>query len=97
MFFDALKYEEAESIAPDSENTLILPHVINSLKLKYKGITTLFDNDPAGINAMAQYEKAYGIKGTLLPLSKDLSDSGRDNGLLKVKQVLTPILKQALQ
>jgi len=97
MFFDALKYEEAESIAPDSENTLIPLHVINSLKLKYKGITTLFDNDPAGINAMAQYEKAYGIKGTLLPLSKDISDSGRDNGLLKVKQVLTPILKQALQ
>jgi hypothetical protein len=97
MFFDKLGYSEAETIAPDSENTLILPHVINSLKLKYKGIATLFDNDPAGIKAMENYEKTYGIKGVLLPLSKDLSDSGRDHGILKVKQVLTPILKQALQ
>jgi hypothetical protein len=97
MFFDKLGYSEAETIAPDSENTLILPHVINSLKLKYKGIATLFDNDPAGIKAMENYEKTYGIKGVLLPLSKDLSDSGKDHGILKVKQVLTPILKQALQ
>jgi hypothetical protein len=46
---------------------------------------------------MENYEKTYGIKGALLPLSKDLSDSGKDHGILKVKQVLTPILKQALQ
>jgi len=97
MFFDKLGYQEAESIAPDSENTLIPPHVINSLKLKYKGIAVLFDNDAAGIKAMEQYEKVYGIKGVLLTLSKDLSDSGKDHGILKVKQVLTPLLKHALQ
>ena len=97
MFFDKLGYAEAETIAPDSENVLIAPHVINSLKLKYKSIAALFDNDTAGIKAMENYEKTYGIKGVLLPLSKDLSDSGKDHGILKVKQVLTPILKQALQ
>jgi hypothetical protein len=97
MFFDKLGYEEAETIAPDSENILIPLHVIDSLKLKYKGIAALFDNDSAGVKAMEQYEKVYGIKGVLLPLSKDLSDSGKDYGILKVKQVLTPILKQALQ
>lgn len=97
MFFDKLGYAEAESVAPDSENTLIPEHVMNSFKLKYKGICTLFDNDDAGIKAMAAYEERYGIKGALLPLSKDLSDSGRDHGVLKVKEVLTPILKQALK
>ena len=97
MFFDKLGYEEAESVAPDSENTLIAEHIMNSFKLKYKGICTLFDNDDAGIKAMAAYEEKYGLKGALLPLSKDLSDSGRDHGILKVKQVLTPILKQALK
>jgi hypothetical protein len=39
----------------------------------------------------------YGIKSALLPLSKDLSDSIRDYGIRKVQEVLTPILKQALQ
>lgn len=97
MVFDKLGYPEAESIAPDSENTLIPEHVINSFKIKYKGICTLFDNDQAGIKAMETYKDKYGIKGALLPLSKDLSDSGKDHGILKVKEVLTPILKQALK
>lgn len=57
----------------------------------------MFDNDQAGIKAMETYKDKYGIKGALLPLSKDLSDSGRDHGILKVKEVLTPILKQALK
>lgn len=97
MFFEKLGYEEAESIAPDSENTLIPEHVMNSYKLKYKGICTLFDNDDAGKKAMAAYKEKYNVNGALLPLSKDLSDSGRDHGVLKVKEILTPILKAALK
>ena len=37
-----------EVIAPDSENTMIKPHIIEHLKKKYKTIITLFDNDDAG-------------------------------------------------
>lgn len=96
MAFTRLGYKEAESTAPDSENTLIPLHVMNSYKLKYKAICTLFDQDLTGIKAMNKYESVYGVKGALLPLSKDLSDSMRDHSIQKVKEVLTPILKQAL-
>ena len=96
MDFVKLGYKEAETVAPDSENTLIPEHVINSYKLKYKNICVLFDNDKPGIEAMERYKEKYGIKGCILPMSKDLSDSVRDYGILKVKEALTPLLKEAL-
>lgn len=97
MAFMKLGYKEAEAVAPDSENTLIPAHVINAYRLKYKNICTLFDNDEPGIKAMNNYQEKHGIKFALLPLSKDLSDSVKDHGIRKVQEVLTPILKQALQ
>ena len=96
MAFMKLGYKEAEAVAPDSENTLIPQHVMNSYKLKYKNICTLFDNDDAGINAMKNYKEKHGINYALLSMSKDLSDSIRDHGIRKVQEVLTPILKQEL-
>ena len=36
------------SYSPDSENTMIKPHIIEHLKKKYKKVITLFDNDEAG-------------------------------------------------
>ena len=97
MAFMKLGYKEAEAVAPDSENTLIPAHVINAYRLKYKNICTLFDYDEAGINAMNNYQEKHGINQAVLPLSKDLSDSIRDHGIRKVQEVLTPILKEALQ
>ena len=96
MAFTKLKYSNIEVIAPDSENTIISDNLIKLLKERYQAVCTLFDNDEAGIKAMTAYTEKYGIKGALLPLAKDLSDSTRDFGLLKTKEVLTPILKQAL-
>ena len=95
--FSKLGYKNAEAIAPDSENILISESMINIYKSKYKQICTLFDNDQPGIKSMAKYAEKYQIKSVLLPISKDLSDSIRDRGPLKVKEVLTPLLKQALQ
>jgi len=97
MAFTKLGYKNAEAIAPDSENTLIPEHIISAYKHKYKGICTLFDNDPAGIESMKKYKDKYDIPYVLLEMSKDLSDSVKDTGLLKVKELLTPLLKQALQ
>lgn len=97
MAFMKLGYKEAEAIAPDSENTLIPAHVISSYKLKYKAVCTLFDNDKPGIDAMAKYGEKYDLNGVILPMSKDLSDSMKDHGILQVKEVLTPLLKQALK
>jgi hypothetical protein len=97
MAFMKLNYKDVEAVAPDSENTLIPPHVITAYKLKYKGICTLFDNDKAGIEAMAKYGQRYELSGVILPLSKDLSDSMKDHGILRVKEELTPLLKSALK
>lgn len=90
-----LGYKDLEVIAPDSENTLLPAHVMNSYKHKYEKICTLFDNDMPGIKAMQNYEDKYGIKPALLDMSKDLSDSVRDFGVNAVRDRLTPILKQA--
>ncbi len=94
--FDTLGYSNAEAVAPNSENTLIPENVISAYKLKYKKICTLFDNDAAGIASMDKYQNRYNIPGVHLKLSKDLSDSIRDHGIHKVKEILTPLLKEVL-
>ena len=64
-----------ETVAPDSENTIISKAVIDAYKFKYKAIVTLMDNDTAGVDSMKRYEELYGIPYVHLELDKDLSDS----------------------
>jgi hypothetical protein len=94
--FSKLGYNNAEAVAPDSENTIIPEHVINAYKFKYKNIATLFDNDSAGIESMKKYNKKYDIPFIILNMSKDLSDSIKDFGLIKTRTMLTPLLKEKL-
>jgi hypothetical protein len=96
MAFRKLGYNNAEAIAPDSENTLIPEQVLLTYRHKYKKIVTLFDNDTPGIDAMKKYELRYSIPYVHLNMSKDLSDSVRDNTLTKVRDTLTPLLKQVV-
>lgn len=86
----------AEFVAPDSENTVISPGAIAMYRAKYEKIVILFDNDTAGKKAAAKYEAQYSIPYVTLPLSKDLSDSVRDHGLEKTREVLYPLLKEAI-
>lgn len=86
-----------EVIAPDSENTIIKPYIIQNLKSKYKKIITLFDNDTAGLNAIQKYEELYGLRGTYLKMSKDLSDSVRDHGFKKTHNELKDVLRNVLK
>jgi hypothetical protein len=92
MCFTKLGYKNAESIAPDSENTMIAEQYIKSLKKKYKDICVVFDNDEAGIKAAQKYQERYGISYVVLDMSKDLSDSVRDFGIQKVKEKLHGLL-----
>jgi len=85
-----------EVIAPDSENTMIKPYVIENLKQKYKKIITLFDNDDAGKNAIKRYREVYNIPGTYLDMSKDISDAVKDFGFKKVHEELKTTLKDCL-
>ena len=97
MTFVKLGYNNAEAVAPDSENTLIPDHIMTSYKFKYKNVCTLFDDDEAGIEAMNKYSERYDIPFVHLQMgAKDLSDCVKEFGLLKVKSVLTPLLKEVL-
>ena len=96
MAFRKLGYKNAEAIAPDSENSMIPENVIESYKHKYKAVCTLFDNDGPGIESMKKYKDRYDLPSVVLAMSKDLSDSVRDTNLTKVREVLTPLLKEVL-
>lgn len=85
-----------EVIAPDSENTLIKPYIIENLKSKYKKIITLFDNDDAGKKAIAVYKKNYNINGCILDLAKDVSDAVKEYGFDEVHSNLKPLLKETI-
>lgn len=85
-----------EVIAPDSENTLIKPLIIENLKLKYKYIITLFDNDQAGKKAVDRYKKVYNINGFVCPLEKDIADGMKIHGLDILHKKLKPLLKETL-
>lgn len=96
MGFSKLGYNNAEAVAPNSENTIIPEHIIAGYKIKYKAVCTLFDNDKAGIEAMKNYKEKYNIPGVHLKMSKDLTDSMRDHGVFKVRDTLTLLLKSVL-
>jgi len=96
MSFVKLSIGNIECIAPDSENTMITPAVLKDLKAKYTKIILLFDNDDPGINAAKKYKDLYDFNYVVLPLEKDLSDSVKIHGIDKVREVLFPLLKQAL-
>jgi len=84
-------------IAPDSENTMLKQDVMEELQNKYNKIVVLFDNDDAGIKAMQTYKEKYPfIETTVLPMSKDVSDSIKDFGAKEVLIRLVPILDKKL-
>ena len=96
MAFNKLGISNIEAIAPDSENTMIGEKAIGELKPHYERIVVLFDNDDPGIKAAQRYKDKYGFNTILLPMEKDLSDSVKVHGIDKVREVLFPLLKQAL-
>jgi len=85
-----------EVIAPDSENTMIKPHVIQHLKKKFDKVITFFDNDEAGKHAIQKYTDVYGIHGIHPTLCKDISDAMKQHGFDEVHKMLKPLLKNTL-
>ena len=96
MCFNKLGISNIEAIAPDSENTMIGETAMSQLVIHYHKIIVLFDNDEPGIKAAERYKLKYGFNNIILPMEKDLSDSVKMYGIDKVKEVLFPLLKQAL-
>jgi len=85
-----------ETIAPDSENTMIKPHIVEYFKKKYKKVITLLDNDEAGKKAIDRYRSMYKLDGLVLPICKDISDAVKKIGVNQVHQNLKPLLKEIL-
>ena len=84
-------------IAPDSENTMLKQDVMEELASKYEKIIVLFDYDDAGIASMQAYKEKYPfIETTVLPMSKDVSDSIKDSGAKEVMMRLVPILDKKI-
>jgi hypothetical protein len=96
MCFKRLGITGIESIAPDSENSVISENFMRPLIDKYQKVIILFDNDEPGIKSAGKYKSKYGFENVNLDLSKDLSDSVKDHGVDKVREILFPLLKQAL-
>jgi hypothetical protein len=96
MSIKSLKLD-VDVIAPDSENTMIKQTVMEDLRNKYSKIIVMFDYDDAGIEAMQKYREKYPfIEITVLPMSKDPSDSIKDYGAKEVRNRLVPILAKKL-
>jgi hypothetical protein len=96
MTFARLKLNDAESIAPDSENTLIPEHLLSKIITKYEKIFVLFDNDEPGIKSMKKYKEKYNFDYVILNMEKDLSDSIKAHGLTKTRNTLLPLLKNLI-
>lgn len=95
MTFNKLNIKDTEVIAPDSENSMIREqYIINAIR-HYQNVFIIFDNDEAGIKAAKKYNELYKIPYVVLPLEKDLSDSVKEHGIDKVREVLLPLLKKA--
>jgi len=83
-------------IAPDSENTMIKPYIIQNLLSKYKKVVCLLDNDEAGHIGMEKYKKLYKINSVHLKSEKDISDAVSKYGSTNVMPKLFKIIKDSI-
>jgi hypothetical protein len=96
MAFEQLNFKTIECIAPDSENTRIPDKLMWELIGKYDTVTTIFDNDEAGMKAVQKYKDLYGIDGFVLDMEKDVADSIAKYGKEPVKTHLVTLLTEKI-
>jgi hypothetical protein len=96
LCFNSLGIGNTESIAPDSENTMINESVMKKLTEQYTKVIILFDNDEPGVKAAQRYKDKYGFDFISLDMSKDLSDSVKDYGIEVVRNKLFTLMKETL-
>ena len=75
-----------DAIAPNSETLFIPDTMLEELKLRFKHLLCLYDNDEAGITNMQKIKEKYGINTYYIPLqygAKDISDYHKKYGRVK--------------
>jgi DNA primase len=85
-----------ETVAPDSENTLIPKETIEKFINRYTKIIVLFDNDEPGQKSAQKYIDKYNCLNINLGMSKDLSDSIIEYGAKEVKEKVYKLLKDVI-
>jgi len=96
MAIKSLKLQ-IDILAPDSENSMLKPELMKKLRKSYANIIVMFDYDDAGEKAMRHYKEKYPfVEVTVLPMSKDPSDSIKDFGAKVVRNRIVPILDKKL-
>ena len=84
------------AVAGQSETQIISEDVINKLKLKFKKIIVLLDNDNTGVMSMKKYNKLYDLPYIILPKNtscKDIADFVEMYGLNVTKNIINNLLK----
>ena len=94
MVFRKLGVPGYQVIAPDSENSMLSDDFVKRLKQSFTKIIVLFDNDGPGIEAAKKYKEKHGFSYVVLDMEKDLSDSVKAHGLIKVKEKLVSLLDE---
>lgn len=80
------------AIAPNSENLFVTPAQYEKLKIKFKNILIVYDNDLAGIHGLNKIRKEFpGTKVTFIPRkyeAKDISDFFKKYGREKTQKLI---------
>lgn len=95
--FKALRFSNVETIAPESENSLISEDIMYGLSCNYQGIAILMDNDTAGHKSMINYKEAYGLPSVYLNLEEDVADMVKVHGIKSSRLYLKPLLQRAFK
>lgn len=83
------------SIAPQGETVFLNKELIDILKIRFKEIIVLYDNDNAGLAYSEKFSKEFNLKNVIIPKeieTKDLSDTYRRYNLHFLQQLLNSIL-----
>jgi hypothetical protein len=96
MSFKTLGIGNVETIAPDSENSMIAENIMKKYIQKYAKIILIFDNDEPGIEAAKTYKKRYGFDYIVLPCEKDISDTVKARGLEETRNIVFKSIKALL-
>lgn len=69
-------------LAPQTENYIFKPHIVEILKSRFKNIYIFYDNDDPGINASKKMAVKYGFKEIFTGINslKDASDYYKEKG-----------------
>lgn len=93
MSIRSLKLKNIDIIAPETESALIKKDLMETFRDNYKKILILYDNDEAGIKSMQKHREKYPyVKCLLLNLAKDPSDSIKQFGVEKTRNILVPLI-----